>query len=568
MKFKIVKTKSDKKWKQLTPSSIWEMLKSGIDAAAATTGATDADKEEVLSALKEVYALQLTDDKDLKKLAQDNFWGVHHEVLEDGTIMVNVEGVTEAANLLLKDKELSDAQKKSAAKHLLAHYKETGTETEAPAELAGLAGEMDPGADNLHVLLTANVFGISGEMRIDDIPLAPGVDVASLKVGDSDPFEVVVEVPVGTSTRKWKYTPKALQSIVNTVMTKTLNGFLGHQKPSEVSTEFPDIATHWVGAKFDAERPVMNEAGQIIGKGVAYFRGVVDKEVPKLKRWIRTQRVKQVSIFGYPKLVTNANGETEVVDYDALSIDWTPLDRSGMPTKIVAVGEMDQIIGGSEKAPKKYQGGNNMTLAELLAALKKYKADGTLNPRLMAGEMGWNTQDMVQAVGEMDPILGGKIAKIDTLETIPTLQGEIATLKTDKETLTGEMSGLKTFVGEIKTSLGNEKMTDDEAKTAISAATKVAGELALAKHTELVNTVLTEKVKHDKVRILVGEMLTVAAGTEKAEIEKAVGEIMDRQVVKDYVDAILTNPKHRHMKDNRGSGGTERKATRTKSVSI
>jgi len=33
------------------------------------------------------------------------------------------------------------------------------------------------------------------------------------------------------------------------------------------------------------------------------------------------------------------------VDYKPLSIDWTPLGRAGMPTSVVAIGEMDEIVG-------------------------------------------------------------------------------------------------------------------------------------------------------------------------------------------------------------------------------
>ncbi|MEG3071038.1 MAG: hypothetical protein RQM92_09690 [Candidatus Syntrophopropionicum ammoniitolerans] len=79
----------------------------------------------------------------------------------------------------------------------------------------------------------------------------------------------------------------------------------------------------------------------------AYFRGVVDKAAADLKRWIKAKTIKTVSIFGIPKL-QKINGETNVVDYKPLSIDWTPLGRAGMPTAIVATGEMDgtdEIVG-------------------------------------------------------------------------------------------------------------------------------------------------------------------------------------------------------------------------------
>ena len=78
---------------------------------------------------------------------------------------------------------------------------------------------------------------------------------------------------------------------------------------------------------------------------VAYFRGLIDKSATDLKRWIRGKAINQVSIFGYPQLEQNTiTGETDVIDYKGLSIDWTPLNRAGMPTSVIAIsGEMASI---------------------------------------------------------------------------------------------------------------------------------------------------------------------------------------------------------------------------------
>ncbi len=168
-------------------------------------------------------------------------------------------------------------------------------------------------------------------MKVDDIPVAGWADTDALKKGDDDPLEVVMAVPAGKSTRGWNYTANALSSIVGEVNSKGLPGFLGHQKAENVATEFPQPVTHWIGAKMKG--------------GVAYFRGLIDKSAPDLKRWVRGKAVTQVSIYGYPELTQNAvTGETDVTDYKGLSIDWTPLNRAGMPTSIAAIsGEMDSI---------------------------------------------------------------------------------------------------------------------------------------------------------------------------------------------------------------------------------
>ena len=180
-----------------------------------------------------------------------------------------------------------------------------------------------------------SVNAILSSMKPSDIPLASGVDIEALKATDNDPLEVVVEIPATKSKRGWNYTPQSLKDIVDYTNQNTLNGFLGHQKPENVSTEFVPPVTHWIGAEMKGDK--------------AYFRGLVDADATSLKRWLRTKRIKEVSIFGYPKLKKGAKGEMNVIGYNPLSIDWTPLHRPGMPTSIVAM-EMDnpEIIGGEQ----------------------------------------------------------------------------------------------------------------------------------------------------------------------------------------------------------------------------
>lgn len=181
-----------------------------------------------------------------------------------------------------------------------------------------ITGEMD--------LINATVSAV----KPSDIPLAKGVDLDTMKAMDKDPLEVVVEIPATKSKRGWNYTPNSLKNIVDYTNENTLNGFLGHQKAENVSTEFVPPSTHWIGAEMK--------------DNTAYFRGLIDADATNLKRWIRTGRIKEVSIFGYPKLKKGPKGEIDVVGYNPLSIDWTPLHRPGMPTKIVGM-EMEDMEG-------------------------------------------------------------------------------------------------------------------------------------------------------------------------------------------------------------------------------
>ena len=169
--------------------------------------------EGAVAAVKEVYAAIKTSIN--KELTQADCWGPHHEIRDDGSIVLNRAGLIAAAAALSgarSEPDLSPAQKSQAARHLLRHYREL--ELEPPESLIGSIGEMRA----LQAL-------ICGEMDVDDIPLAPWVDLNSIKAGDDSPMEVVVEVPAGKSKRGWNYTPEALKAIVGEVMSQGLPGF-------------------------------------------------------------------------------------------------------------------------------------------------------------------------------------------------------------------------------------------------------------------------------------------------------------------------------------------------------
>jgi len=480
MLFKINKKSiSSKSWGDVDKGSLWKRLKTGLEESA----------EGVIEAIKEMYAVVKAGIN--KDLTEADCWGPHHEINQDGTLILSRGGLIAAAQALVgarSEPNLSDAQKREAAGHLLRHYSEID-DLEPPEnlkKLAGTAGEM--------VRLTA---AITGEMAVKDIPLAPGVDLAALKAGDDDPMEVVVEVPAGKSKRGWNYRPEALQKIVGEVMKNTLSGFLGHQKPEDVDHQFLPPVTHWVGAKWE--------------NGKAYFRGVIDTAAKDLKRWIRAGRIKQVSIFGMPTLRSVA-GETEVVDYRPLSIDWTPLDRAGMPTRIVAVGEMDVILGDDPNKPN--GGGKNMNLQELLAELRKLGA----KPAQVIGEMGWKVKDIA---GEMGWKLDSVAGEIDAERWKQIEEG----LK-----VIGEMAELFGLGKDAKVSELVEK---------VKAAHDVQVKAATAEHDKLVDKVIGEMVVAEQARPLVKRMLQVPKDADEAAIKKAVGEMLEDEEVKKALAGVF-----------------------------
>jgi hypothetical protein len=201
-------------------------------------------------------------------------------------------------------------------------------------------------------------------------------------------MEVIVRVPAGRSTRGWYYTPAAIQAFVNAVNDSGLPGILGHQEEYKVTTEFPVPATHWVGAMWNAEE----EAG--------YFRGVIDAAQADLKRWLRAKAIRQVSIFGQMALEYDYKTDsTAVVGAVPLSIDWTPLNRAGMPTSVVATGETDHTKG-ERKA---------MNMQDIITALKQALSGGYTIQQL-AGEMGWTAEQLAGLTGQTaDTKLVGEI---------------------------------------------------------------------------------------------------------------------------------------------------------------
>ena len=357
-------------------------------------------------------------------------------------------------------------------------------------------GEMSGGTGVSGETSSLNAL-IAGEMQPGDVPLNPGMDIVALKAGDVEPMEVVVEVPAGKSRRGWNYKAESLQAIVGEVMSQGLPGFLGHQKAEDVDSQFPVPVTHWVGAKWDAEA------------NKAYFRGIVDKAAADLKRWIRGKAIKTVSIFGIPKLQKAAGGETNVVDYKPLSIDWTPLGRAGMPTAVVATGEIDvvdsQINSGGEK---------NMTWKELVAKLKDMLASNEVTFGQVAGEMGWKAPDVA---GEID----AKWLK--------------------------EVTGAVEMLGKVSEALGVTGEMD------VLEAAKKAGEAVTAQakavHSKLISDTVAEKVTGEMVQGLVMKMLNVP---EDATKEQIIGEI-DKLLADETVKAAIGKL---HMDKPAAVGGT------------
>lgn len=330
----------------------------------------------------------------------------------------------------------------------------------------------------------------SAEMSVKEIPVSDAVDVEQLKKGDDDPLEVVVEIPVSTSTKGWYYTHDALRDIVDAVNERTLHGFLGHQKEEDIDTEFPDVVTHWVGAKMT--------------ENAAYFRGVVDASASKLKRLIRSGTVRNVSIFGDAFLAEDEYGQNIVVGYEPMSIDWTPLERMGMPTRVVAVGEMAEYNKSKEEKP--------VTPEELLRNLKTMHNNRQITPKMIGDALG---VDAVTLAGEMD-------------STIKVRDKELTEVK-KKLNISGEMS----VVGEI------EKLQTQAKEYEAIKIQKAVGEMA-EKHISIEGAAkdLTDE-KTPLGKLWKAHLLVNPAETE-ADMEERMKEFVADDATKALIETYKT----------------------------
>ena len=392
---------------------------------------------------------------------------------------------------------------------------------------------------------------LNGEMNIEDVPVASWANIEALKGGDTDPLEVVMAIPSGKSTRGWNYTSNALNSIVGEVNSTGLPGFLGHQKAENVSTEFPTPVTHWIGAKME--------------NGTAYFRGLIDKSATDLKRWIRGKAINQVSIYGYPELQQNSiTGETDVTDYKGLSIDWTPLNRAGMPTSVAAIaGEMDTIaqsVDASHEALREtlriavynklgknsddiYIGINSVYDDYFIAycderntETKYYKINYTKAP------------DKNILLGE--PI---EVKRIETWQPINKTAGEMKGIKTMNKDLKALLDSgklkpeeLATACGEMKIDLPNEfektcgemfGKTGNDLVEAVKSAAKLVKKADDSAIEECINKVLKEKVSGEMAQGLVKKMLHI----DKNADEKMIAGEIDDILADKTVQAVLAN---------------------------
>jgi hypothetical protein len=446
------------------------------------------------SAVREVYAV-VTGSGPLDENPSGRWWGPHHEVTSDGEVVLNRAGLGAAAAALAggrADPNLSSQEQARATRHLSQHYVEN--DLPLPEGFQGRTGEM-------HIL-----GGVIGEMSAGDIPLSSSfteVERTALLKGDDDPMEVVIEVAPGKSTRGWNYTPQALQKMVDHVQSKTLAGIKGHQRDENLPHEFVDPATHWIGAVWRDDK--------------AYFRGLIDKNAPDLKRWIRAKRITQPSIYSRPT-IERVNGETRVVDLEPLGIDWAPLDRAGMNTaRVVAWGEMDAIGGDPASLDRSTppEGDHDdirpkekPTVATTRESIDNLREQGATPSQVIQG-MNWRAADILPVMIASDR--RGVAEALDTSTLQHVAAGEMAKAHQPRELLTGIGLDLAAIA----------PLVDDAQWQRLQANDKAVGEMRVALG-------LPESADAAAVRAKVAELQTSLTTSAQDHLRSSVEGIVAR----------------------------------------
>ena len=342
-----------------------------------------------------------------------------------------------------------------------------------------------------------------------------------------------------------------------------------------MSNQFLPPVTHWIG-------------GEMRGNN-AYFRGMIDAAAKDLKRWVRTKRIKEVSIFGYPDLQQNrTTGEMDVIGYEPLSIDWTPLHRPGMPTRIIGM-EMEDITGEqldgtfeqlkrdlNEASKEHFLVGdndyiwtrsirydNNTFIVEhekQNEPTKLYEVSFTVADNEVA--IGDKTEVVERRVyepaGEMNK--GGKEMTFE--EMMEKLKNQITNGQITYGQVLGEMGITPTNVAaemeEIKTAVEAKDTLDQ-----VSEALGISGEMDIIEvakegkkamddsrkegFEKILNKAIEEKVSGEIAQGLVKKMLQVEEGATE---EKIAGEI-DKILADDFMKKVLSD---NHLDQGTGLG--------------
>lgn len=375
------------------------------------------------------------------------------------------------------------------------------------------------------------------EDELNNIPVSSAFNYESLTTGNDDKIEVIAEIPVSTSKRDWDYTEEALKDVVNDVNAGKVVGFKGHQKPENISTEFPDVKTIWLGAKYDENRKV------------AVVRGLQDKHDTQLNYLVKNGIIDTVSIFGQPKL-KKEKGRTKVIGYKTMSIDWTPRNRAGMPTTVkVASGEME-VFNDTFKG--ELDGSFEETKSTLDVAVRTYFGSTDNNNIYVWGKKTFPDYAVYQ-LDNNDKISLHKVYYEEKDDTISITSTEEVKLVESFVPVNGEMTnkednnkgGNDDMDEKFKEIIG--EMTADDLKNILAEYDKLKDNEAKRLHGEMVKKCVDSKVENEKVKNTIMELYTFSGNTEDL-INGEIDEILKKDTIKD-----MLNTEYKGVNENNNS---------------
>lgn len=330
------------------------------------------------------------------------------------------------------------------------------------------------------------VSQLSGELVAAEraVPFAPGFDLDSLKTFDTDPRFATVRIKpgVGQQGKGKNYSPDILRDIARQVNEKRPSGYKGHQNQENISWEWREPVTAWVGAEFDEQEQAL------------YVKGYVPPTAPELRAQLDLAAtgadiVNSVSIFG----MRQDQGD-EVVAFDLWSIDWTPKGRAGMDAQLVSV------TGEQHKE-------DDVDRDEVIRSLKKDEVPEHLAQEFR-NEGRAEAQPFERAVGEMKVIL--ELGEDDdTDKVLDTVKGMVSSTKQAEfendvdEAIEADVSGelMRSAVKERVVSKLSPGASEEDIK----------GEIASAK-----------ELPH--IKVLQSQKIPTVVGGRKLEGEQSDGE--------------------------------------------
>ncbi|MGP1439687.1 MAG: hypothetical protein ACTTJ3_02985 [Treponema sp.] len=302
-------------------------------------------------------------------------------------------------------------------------------------------------------------------------PIATPSIIESLKkVPDGEaPIDLIFAIRFKESRNNRIYSNNAYKSIVNQILTSDV--FIpvcyGHQNKDNVNWEGRKIVGAVIGALLDEEN------------GIVYYRIIPDasKDNEDIRRWIKNKQLNAISIWGFPEIEKNIEGQDVVTDFILRSVDFVPPLSEGQENVSLIIGEnynivKDRIIPNPKKNKESAMSEEkfkieNIPNEDIRREVTLRMKDGRLSLKSIAGEMNSTvlTGEEVKASEEEKKLLQNQIEEVvkkakelgfKSLDELFAFASS-ALKKSEEEKAEGEFKELKTKVMTEKGLLENGK---------------------------------------------------------------------------------------------------------------